>query len=621
MVRAGLACLLMVLGIFNTKAQPSYTALDSVIMYQGEFGYGTNVGAYPPWRDENLANIAAGNEELGLPGLGITCFRPELPELFVDYWGYDIRHDAFAHYDSLGMKDHVLFIGQPAPHHRDTAEYCEGQQSRVFLNLYEPIWDDGMDGTPINDSNYFARYVYLLVQNYGAQVRFWEVWNEPDLDIGGNAPLLPGQPGNWWENDPPACEVQLLAPVYHYIRMLRITYEVVKTYYPEDYVAVGGLGNPSYLDAILRNTDNPHGGATDSLFPLKGGAYFDCMSFHSYPHLDGSLQEWDNDIMGFVYHRHSDAALKGLLDRRKAMQDVLWNRGFDGNSFPQKEWILTETNIPRVAFTPGFIGSDLAQRNFLMKALIACQKYYIRQFHVYSLADVEKVDSANYEFELMGMFLNLSGTQPHAYQRTISGIGYETIAKELGGFHFDARLTDSLYLDNTVNGAVFKNKEDQLKIVLWAVTQIDNSEYALSNFRLPGFFDADLLYEKDWAYAATGDIRTVHPDSIILHGDPRVYTIEKRVATEEQSGNSGLFIFPNPINGSSLFIKMPETVGDNLQISIFDTGGNLQIRELVSKSFVDSGLLKLDVGALENGCFLVQLKGDKVLYSTKLIKL
>jgi hypothetical protein len=621
MVRPVLACLIVVCYFLNTRAQPSFSALDSVTNYQGDFGYGTNVGAYPPWRDENLANIAAGNKDLGIPGLGITCFRPELPELFVDYWGYDIRHDAFAHYDSLGMKDHVLFIGQPAPHHRDTSEYCPGQQTRVFLNLYDPIWDDGLDGTPINDSNYFARYVYLLVQNYGSQVKFWEVWNEPDLDIGGNAPLLPGQPGNWWENDPPACEVQLLAPVYHYVRMLRITYEVVKTYYPEDYVAVGGLGNPSYLDALLRNTDNPNGGLVDSLFPLTGGAYFDCMSFHSYPHLDGSLQEWDNEIMNFVYHRHSDAALKGLLDRRQAMEDVLWKYGFDGSIYPKKEWILTESNIPRVAFTPGFIGSDLAQRNFLMKALIACQKHYIRQFHVYSLADVEKVDSANYEFELMGMFLNLTGTQPHAYQRTISGIGYETIAKELAGFHYDKSFTDSLQMDSTINGAVFKNKNDQLKIVLWAVTQTDNSEYALTNFELPEFFNADVLYEKDWAFAATGEIRVVHPDSLILHGDPRIFTFEKRVATEEKTKSGAIFVFPNPIKNNELYIKIPDAIGESLQISIFDTNGNLLIQQLVSSSAVGGGIFVLDTAILDKGFFLLNLKSDKRIYTAKFVKL
>src|SRR5690606_24226810 len=100
--------------------QINFSANEIVRPYEEDFGYGANMGAYPPWRDANLANIAAGNPELGLRGMGITSFRPELPELFVEYWGYDIRVEAFEHYTHLGMKDHVLFIGQPSPQHRDS---------------------------------------------------------------------------------------------------------------------------------------------------------------------------------------------------------------------------------------------------------------------------------------------------------------------------------------------------------------------------------------------------------------------------------------------------------------------------------------------------------------------
>ncbi|MCB0687267.1 MAG: hypothetical protein KDC53_12105, partial [Saprospiraceae bacterium] len=531
------------------------------------------MGAYPPWRDENLANIAAGNPDLGLPGLGITTFRPELPELFVDYWGYDIRVDAFKHYETLGMKDHVLFIGQPAPYHRDTTFHCPQSRSKLFLNMYEPIWDDGSDGTPINDSNYFARYVYLLVQNYGEYVRFWEVWNEPDLDIGGNAILLPGQPGNWWENDPPACEVQIQAPVYEYIRLLRITYEVVKTLAPQDYVAVGGLGNPSYLDAILRNTDNPDGGDVDSLYPMKGGAYFDCMSFHSYPHLDGSLRSWSDSIMGFVYNRHSDAALDGLLRRRQAMEEVIFNHGFDGGLYPEKEWILTESNIPRVAFSSDHIGSELAQRNFLMKSLVGSQQSGIRQFHMYSLADVEKVDSADYEFELMGLVLNLSGTMPHSYQRTIAGIGYASMAQLLRGYHFSEEVTNLFALPPEVGGGAFINEEANLRLVLWAKTQFDNSEYASFVYHLPDSISLDVFHKYDWSYSATGVVEDVHGDSIQLTGTPAIFEPEVLTAVRESKTSDQLLVIPNP-GFDGRFLIFPGK-SFPVQTRVFDLKGKL----------------------------------------------
>lgn len=74
-----------------------------------------------------------------------------------------------------------------------------------------------------------------------------------------------------------------------YIRTLRISYEVIKSVDPDALVAVGGLGWPSFLDVICRYTDEPfEGGEEPDRYPLKGGAYFDCMSFDSYPHLDNS---------------------------------------------------------------------------------------------------------------------------------------------------------------------------------------------------------------------------------------------------------------------------------------------------------------------------------------------
>lgn len=73
------------------------------------------------------------------------------------------------------------------------------------------------------------------------------------------------------------------------IGLLRISYEVIKTVDENAYVCIGGIGNPAFLDAVLRNTDNPIDGTENNDYPLLGGAYFDVLSFHSYPHIDGSM--------------------------------------------------------------------------------------------------------------------------------------------------------------------------------------------------------------------------------------------------------------------------------------------------------------------------------------------
>jgi hypothetical protein len=140
---------------------------------------------------------------------------------------------------------------------------------------------------------------------------------------------------------------------------------------PSAYVA-RGLGHPSFLDAILRNTDNPVDGTVTAQYPLQGGAYFDVMSFHSYPAY--SLKTWDNSIMGFIYRRHSDAAASEYLSKMNSMKQVLINRGYNDITYPSKIFICTESNIGRMPFPDAagvpMVGSDLAQKNYMMKAMV-----------------------------------------------------------------------------------------------------------------------------------------------------------------------------------------------------------------------------------------------------------
>lgn len=588
-------------------AQPAFTANDIVPPYEAPFGYGTNVGAYPPWRDENLANIAKGNKELDLEGIGVTCFRPELPELFVEFWGYDIRVDAFRHYDSLGMNDHVLFIGQPSPQHRDSTFYCPTERSKLFKNLYSPIWDSGENNTPVNDTNYFARYVYWLAYYYGDYVKFWEVWNEPDLDLSGHAPLHPGQPGNWWENDPGPCETQIFAPIFHYIRMLRITYEVIKSIHPEDYIAVGGLGNMSYLDAILRNSDNPNKGRVTPDFPKKGGAYFDCMSFHSYPHLDGSLRYWSDDLMDFVPTRHSDKAVEGMVKRRDAMETVLFDHGYNGRKYPEKVWILTESNIPRKAFTPGFIGSDHAQRNYIVKALIASQMHNIHQFHTYSLADVEPEDSASYEFEVMGLVKNLTGTSPHGYEMNEVGIAYHTCSQLLLGWEYDSVETKKLELPQGIRGAAFK-KGDSLTYALWVVTEIDNSEFAYAKYTFPEELNIKRLERFWWTYADTKWSDFIAPKEVELNGDPTFFRPEFTSAVRKKEQNAFSFLIePNPAQTTAhleISLKKPAV----LSVELRALDGRLLSQVIDHQFFTDgSHHISAPVSHLPQGIYLLKI--------------
>ncbi len=503
-------------------AQVKFTANDVVKPYTGHFGYGSNVGYFPNWSAEQLGDISIGNDAEQIAGTGVTTLRPALFEHFMEQWGYEFRIPTFEHYRKLGAKDNVVFVGYPSEAHRDTTHYCSTKRSELFLNLYEPIWDDGKNGTPYNENNYYAAYLYKTVSLYKEYVKFWEIWNEPDYSFTANSIYSPGTGKNWWEHDPEPCDYDIRAPIQHYIRMLRISYEIIKTVDPEAYVAIGGIGYDSFLDGVLRNTDNPNKGEVNAEFPLKGGAYFDVLSFHTYPHIDNSLRDWSNALGGFVYKRHTDAAVTGVLTLRQRMEDVLFKHGYNGAQYPQKEWIITECNVPRKPLNMGF-GSDEVQRNFIIKALVESQKHKIHQFHIFTLGDkFDEKDAKNIynEYHLMGLYQNLYKANPKTAKPNHIGIAYKTMSDLLYEARFDKELYEKLNLPEGIEGGVFITNQGRIAYVLWATTQKDNSEETLQVINLKRLIGESTLVQKRWNFAITQDSTMVNAENLMLTGEP-----------------------------------------------------------------------------------------------------
>lgn len=501
-------------------AQVAYTAKDIVTPYSEGFRPGSNLGYFPPWTDEDLANIAAGNPELGIKGVGVKAIRPGLFESFVEEWGYELRLPTYEHFDKLDFKDNTLIVGFPSEAHRDTTFYCDEHRSEMFANLYEPIWDNGENGTPVNENNYYALYLYKIVNLYGKYVKFWEIWNEPGFDYtGATGWLPPGQPNNWWENNPNPCDYKLRAPIFHYIRTLRISYEIIKSLDEDDYVCVSGTGYPSFLDAIMRNTDNPENGSISEDYPHRGGAYFDVMGFHSYPHFDGATRRWSPAINGFEYFRHSDAAADGIARTKGIYQDILNRYGYDGNTYPLKEWIITEINIPRKSFSDALGGED-EQVNFVMKAYLKCIKEDIRQMHIYSLAEQKAEAEANTEFDLMGLYQKVRDILPYQQKPNNAGIAYKTISDQLFGKRYDHEYTEAMNIPDNIGGAAFVDEDGYHTYVLWAKTTEDQSERAYASYSFPESFDIFELTVHEWDYSKTNNSHIIQPQFIELSARP-----------------------------------------------------------------------------------------------------
>jgi hypothetical protein len=615
-MRKNIYLLVSTLLIFFSEitGQVTYTALDSVVPYNTEFLYGTNPGYYNSnWTDIKLSDIAR--------KIGIKTYRPTLPEWFVNQYGYDIRMKEFAHYQSIGFKDNTIFLDIYNPSHPDVNKYggC-ADKSLLFANLYENIWDGGANGTPVNENNYYALYVYKVVSKYKNYAKFWEIINEPDYCLSKYCADKPGIAGNWWENPPAPCDLKnLKAPIFHYIRMLKISYEVIKSVDPTAYVCLGGIGYKSFLDALLRYTDNPVDGSVTVDYPLKGGAYFDVVSYHAYPQYN--LAKWNGS--GFSRFRFSDAVADTVISFKKGFEKVLISRGFNGITYPKKHFIVTEYNIPRVKFSStDHIGSVDAQRNAMIKTMVNAQKEGILQLYSFLLGDQEDEAKAAAEgFGVMGFYYNLTTISPGQEKVTPTGTGLKTLSTFLEGFKYDPARTTSMNLTSSLGGGAFKNPTTgKYRYVLWARTKTDNSETASSTYSFPASFALTNVTTCDWNVSLDATkVATLLPLNIPLTGTPLFISEEIGITAgmeeEDALSTSTLNIFPNP-SGGKFAISLNGLNGD-ATLKIFAANGTLLRTQKVS--FTTEGTAEVNSLELPKGIYMAQIQTGSRLFNQRLI--
>lgn len=446
--------------------------------YQASFQYGLNPGYYGNgWNDQAVFGLCH--------SAGCRSFRGSLPDSFLAQWGAGIELNDYQHaVNELDFQELTVFLGQPRPEWRDPTFY-DGHQSLLWQGMYEPIWDNGENGTPINDNNRFAHYVWLVVSNYGQHIRFYEIINEPDYTNSSFGWVEPGTPGNWWENPPQPQDLpNLRAPVYQYIRLLRIAYEVVKRYDSTAYVTPGGLGYASFADVLLRYSDNPAGGVITADYPFTGGAYFDALSIHVYPQFGARF--WDGSQ--WVPDRHSDKAVEVTLNSLTTFEETLAEHGYDGSTYPKKVFLITEINIARKQIGETLGGVEV-QRNFTIKVLAKLQQVNLAQVYWYTTGETKNYDDPSAgSFNLMGFYENLTRDQPGQEIITQQGIANRTTFSQLYGWEFDAAATAGLNLPPTADGVAFR-QGNQVRYVVWAKTTQDQSEVAAVTITLPGSYD------------------------------------------------------------------------------------------------------------------------------------
>lgn len=396
----------------------------------GPFRRGINLGYNPGWGDPDMAYLAV--------EAGSTSARLKLSENHFDNWGYGIETGDMMQYAALGMSDHVAFLVEPIAAHSTAPPDVEAWQLAYYIptNLYAPAIVNGA----INPENYWAHYVYQTVDTYKEWVNIWEVWNEPDW-------TSDWQVTQTWATDPPLKEhlPRFGGSIFDYVRMLRVTMEAARLADPDARIALGGLGYPTFLAALLRYTDNPDNGAVTPEFPDTGAAYFDVLNIHYYP-------LWTPGS--------SDAGVDGFMKLRDQFAAAMTAAGAAPRPFN-----ATEIGAPRESVM-GSPGGEAYARNFYIKSMVRAHAEGFLGLDWFILSDADDSDNA---FGKMGLYHDVKGLPAKEDAvRTPTGVAARTLGTLLAGAVADPAGTGALALPEGVRGAAFRLPDDRRAVVLWA---------------------------------------------------------------------------------------------------------------------------------------------------------
>ena len=178
--------------------------------------------------------------------------------------------------------------------------------------------DPSRKGIPaLPDCELYGAYAAAVAERYRERIRYFEIWNEPDIVSFAN---FPGE---------------------KYMELLRAGYAAVKRAAPEAIVMNGGIGS-AYTNDI------PHPGNNNGVLDLllaDGGKHFDLFAFHSH----GNLARYRDELR--ILRE------KGLIS---AQNSYRWysNETADTYTTPGGEYLQAETLMKKLlyAWSAGAIG-------------------------------------------------------------------------------------------------------------------------------------------------------------------------------------------------------------------------------------------------------------------------
>ena len=188
-------------------------------------------------------------------------------------------------------------------------------------NFQKGLLEDGNSTGPPDDFNNYAGFVKLVVARYQGKVRFFQLWNEPNL-------------ANEWNWDVPRPE--------DFVKLLKMGYLAAKEANPAAVILFPSLAPVDGLDKRAPMTELEY---LDQVYKAGGGAYFDIMSAQAYglgqppsEHRYIRLRPFDNWYWLRPLDTRADVSRLVLL--REVMElhgdkKAIWIGEFGWNSAPE----------------------------------------------------------------------------------------------------------------------------------------------------------------------------------------------------------------------------------------------------------------------------------------------
>jgi len=267
-----------------------------------------------------------------------------------------------------------LIEPRPGEYHQPSLEALDQVVAQAAARGIEVVglitgasgWSSGGLG-PSTEAQFrdFASFVAFLVDRYRDRIRFWEIWNEPNVDV-----FWPPRPN-------PAA----------YVRLLTLAAEAARAVNPEVRIIGGSVAELKDLFFVF------------SLFILGAGESMDILSIHPYTSpepLEGSTTEYNLSLLSGL------AALFGP---------------------PKPVWV-TEIGFPTCQGSPGVTEAD--QARLLVRAYLTLQAAGVETAAWYDLKDdgLDPLDCGS-RFGLVTHQADLPPLRPRpAFQafRTMAGL-------------------------------------------------------------------------------------------------------------------------------------------------------------------------------------------------------